>query len=171
VATTPIKKTTIKDVAEAVGVGTAIVDRVINNRAKVNPDTIQQVIKNYRRITCSATARLPSEPLRMLRLEFIMESGRPFIDSIKTVVERIASYLQFNISLHIYQAPLSLNLQEFTASRGAAIGQDTKSKVAVAIKVLLHHHNISNLLTRCAIGFLEKKHRHPNFIWSAGISR
>lgn len=100
-----------------------------------------------------------------------MESGRPFIDSIKTVVEPIASYLQFNISLHIYQAPLSLNLQEFTASRGAAIGQDTKSKVAVAIKVLLHHHNISNLLTRCAIGFLEKKHRHPNFIWSAGISR
>jgi hypothetical protein len=140
VATTRIKKTTIKDVTEAVGVSMAIVDRVINNRAKVNPDTIQQVIKNYRRIAFSATARLPSEPLRMLRLEFIMESGRPFIDSIRTVVERIPSYLQFNISLHIYQTPLPLNLQEFTARRVAAIGQDTKSKVAVAINVLLHHH-------------------------------
>jgi LacI family transcriptional regulator len=118
VTTERVKRTTIKQLAKAAGVSTATVDRVINNRAKVSVATTNLVLETHRRLVSGASTDLrvtAAEPERMLRFDFVMESSKPFIDSIKTAVERVkASSHGFNISLHIHAAPLPFDLHAFT---------------------------------------------------------
>jgi len=73
---------TMQDVAQAAGVGVATVDRVINRRAAVRPDTAQRVLDAAERVgfrRAGLIQRRISEQQRTRKLGFLLQSQRsPF---------------------------------------------------------------------------------------------
>jgi len=70
---------TMHDVARAAGVGVATVDRVINRRAPVRPDTAQRVLDAAERLgfkRAGLIQRRISEQQRPLKLGFLLQSQR-----------------------------------------------------------------------------------------------
>lgn len=131
-----MKKTTIKDVARVAGVSVATVDRVINNRATVSPVTKQLVLETVRKLVSAQGSEAEPEAMplaseRTLRFDFVLESSKPFIDSIKTAVEQNASlFRNFNISLNIREAPIPFSLEDFTQHL-ESLAQETDGLVLV----------------------------------------
>lgn len=65
-----MRKPTFKDTAAQAGVGTATVERALNNRGGVSPDAVEKVLKavrslGYRRV-------LPETHLGLLRIEVLL---------------------------------------------------------------------------------------------------
>ncbi|MCL7940549.1 LacI family DNA-binding transcriptional regulator [Halomonas sp. ATCH28] len=125
---TRAKKATLKDVAKTAGVSIATVDRVMNNRAKVRPETKRLILDTYQKLLSTSAMELkgqPSTSVRALRFDFVLESSKPFVDSIIASVRHNAPlFKDFDISLHTHEVPVPFVLEEFTrrldmASKGS----------------------------------------------------
>lgn len=87
-----MKRATLKDIADAAGVGVATVDRVLNRRAPVSPATTRLVVAAAEALNYHATGlmrRRLEEVAPRKRLGFILQKqGKWFYQSIKEEVER-----------------------------------------------------------------------------------
>ncbi|CUH82576.1 LacI family DNA-binding transcriptional regulator [Tropicibacter naphthalenivorans] len=77
------KGPTVAKIAELAGVGTASVDRVLNNRPGVKEKTRQKVMAAYEKLS------LEKETGRTLDLRFFCESGETFIAAMEQAVDRV----------------------------------------------------------------------------------
>ncbi|MFO1034009.1 MAG: LacI family DNA-binding transcriptional regulator [Hyphomicrobiales bacterium] len=92
-------KITFRDIAKAAGVGTATVERVLNARGGVQPQTVEKVIAAARRL--DYPRRLPAKHRGILRIEILMV--RPelsFIARLSRAFERISANLDRAIAVH-----------------------------------------------------------------------
>jgi len=87
-----MKRATLKDIAEAAGVGIATVDRVLNQRAPVSPATTTLVVKAAEALSYHATGlmrRRLEEVAPKKRLGLILQKqGKWFYQAIRDGVER-----------------------------------------------------------------------------------
>ncbi len=67
------RRITISDVAEAAGVGTATVERVLNERGMVSPATAERVVQTARRLEMHRALPNPHQPLR--RVEVLLSES------------------------------------------------------------------------------------------------
>jgi LacI family transcriptional regulator len=94
-----VKKVTFREIAARAGVGTATVERVLNGRGGVRPETVEKVIAAARRL--DYPKRLPELHKGVLRIEVLM--ARPelhFIARLSRAFERIAATLDTSIMVH-----------------------------------------------------------------------
>lgn len=93
-----MKRTTLKDVAQAAGVGIATVDRVLNQRAPVSPATTKLVLNAAEGLNYHATGLMRRRLERITpkkRLGFILQKqGKWFYQAIKEEIERYSRNLQ-----------------------------------------------------------------------------
>ena len=95
----PDMKPTIRDVAEAAGLGTATVERVLNGRGGVRPDTAEKVLVAARRL--DVQRKLPQLHRGLLRIEVILvRPEATFFSRLSRSFERIAASLDPIISVH-----------------------------------------------------------------------
>ena len=93
------KKVTFREIAVRAGVGTATVERVLNGRGGVRPETVEKVIAAARRL--DYPKRLPELHKGVLRVEVLL--ARPelhFIARLSRAFERIAATLDTSIMVH-----------------------------------------------------------------------
>ena len=93
-----MKRTTLKDIAQAAGVGVATVDRVLNQRAPVSPATTKLILNAAEELNYHATG-LMRRRLEVIvpkkRLGFILQKqGKWFYQAIKEEIERYSRKLQ-----------------------------------------------------------------------------
>ncbi|MDQ6432861.1 LacI family DNA-binding transcriptional regulator [Mesorhizobium sp. LHD-90] len=92
-------KATIRDIATAAGVGTATVERVLNGRGGVRPDTTEKVLAAARRLDYAR--RLPEQHRGVLRIEVILvRPETTFFARLSRSFERIAASLDPFVSIH-----------------------------------------------------------------------
>jgi LacI family transcriptional regulator len=93
---TTMKKVTINDIADAAGVSTATVDRVLNRRAGVRSQTVEKVHAAILRLNYKPNvfaARLPKD--RIYRLLFIIRTGRnAFMKRLSELIEELAQEIK-----------------------------------------------------------------------------
>jgi LacI family transcriptional regulator len=82
---------TITQIAEAAGVGTATVDRVLNNRPGVNPATVEKVRAVMLKLGASTPARGRPRVSNNFRFAFVLPSARRgFFDLVDRVIAQAA---------------------------------------------------------------------------------
>jgi LacI family transcriptional regulator len=82
---------TITQIAEAAGVGTATVDRVLNNRPGVNPATVEKVRAVMLKLGASTPARGRPRVSNNFRFAFVLPSARRgFFDLVDRVIAQTA---------------------------------------------------------------------------------
>ena len=92
-------RTTIRDVAEEAGVGTATVERVINARGGVRPETVNRVIKAAKKL--GYDHRLPDAHRGAIRIEvMLVRPETSFYSRLNAAFERIAASLDKTILVH-----------------------------------------------------------------------
>ena len=93
-----MKRATLKDIAEAAGVGVATVDRVLNQRAPVSEATTRLVVNAAEALNYHASGlmqRRLEEVAPRKRLGFILQKqGKWFYQAIKMGIERCCSDLR-----------------------------------------------------------------------------
>jgi LacI family transcriptional regulator len=94
-----MKKVTLLDLAGEANVGTATVERVLNARGNVSPETAERVAVAARRL--GHDRRLP-EPYRgIIKIEVIMvRPDTPFFARLNDAFARIAASLDPSVSIH-----------------------------------------------------------------------
>jgi LacI family transcriptional regulator len=93
------EKVTFRAIATRAGVGTATVERVLNGRGGVRPETVEKVIAAARRL--DYPKRLPKIHRGVLRVEVLM--ARPelsFMARLSRAFERIAATLDTAVMVH-----------------------------------------------------------------------
>ncbi|MBY3036099.1 LacI family DNA-binding transcriptional regulator [Rhizobium laguerreae] len=92
-------KVTLKDVASQAGVGTATVERVLNGRGGVRPETVEKVFLAARRLEYRQS--LPVAHRGMIRIEVILvRPETSFYSRLNRAFERIAASLDDSIVVH-----------------------------------------------------------------------
>lgn len=95
----PISKITLKDIAKLAGVGTATVERVINGRGGVRPDTAEKIIRAVR--TLDYPKRLAERHRGVLRIDVILvRPESTFFERLNRALGRIAATLDPAITVH-----------------------------------------------------------------------
>nr|WP_210304867.1 LacI family DNA-binding transcriptional regulator [Rhizobium sp. BK212] len=95
----PVTKVTLKDVAREAGVGTATVERVLNNRGGVRPETVEKVFLAARRLEYRQS--LPVAHRGLIRIEVILvRPETSFYSRLNRAFERIAASLDDSIVVH-----------------------------------------------------------------------
>jgi len=90
------KRANLADVARAAGVGIATVDRVLNERGNVTPETARKVIASARRLGLRRS--LPAPYRRGLRLDVILARPEtPFFARLNAAFVRIAATLDHTV--------------------------------------------------------------------------
>lgn len=94
-----IPKTTIKKIAELAGVGTATVERVLNERGGVRPDTVEKVIRALRDV--DYPRRIPGKHQGLMRIDVLLVNPEStFFERLARAFTRIAATLDPAISVH-----------------------------------------------------------------------
>ncbi|MGO8469375.1 LacI family DNA-binding transcriptional regulator [Rhizobium leguminosarum] len=92
-------KVTLKDVASQAGVGTATVERVLNGRGGVRPETVEKVFLAARRL--EYRQNLPVAHRGLIRIEVILvRPETSFYSRLNRAFERIAASLDDSIVVH-----------------------------------------------------------------------
>lgn len=92
-------KKTLKDVASEAGVGTATVERVLNGRGGVRPETVEKVLVAARRLGYGRA--LPEAHRGVVRIEVILvRPETSFYSRMNEAFERIAASLDHDIAVH-----------------------------------------------------------------------
>lgn len=92
-------KITIKDIAARARVGTATVERVLNGRGGVSPQTTEKVIAAVRKL--NYPKRLPERHRGVFRIEVILvRPETDFFARLSKAFERIAATLDRSIAVH-----------------------------------------------------------------------
>ncbi|MEI1250476.1 LacI family DNA-binding transcriptional regulator [Rhizobium aouanii] len=92
-------KVTLKDVAMQAGVGTATVERVLNSRGGVRPETVEKVFLAARRLEYRQS--LPVAHRGLIRIEVILvRPETSFYSRLNRAFERIAASLDDSIVVH-----------------------------------------------------------------------
>ncbi|MBY3180432.1 MULTISPECIES: LacI family DNA-binding transcriptional regulator [Rhizobium] len=92
-------KVTLKDVASQAGVGTATVERVLNGRGGVRPETVEKVFLAARRLEYRQS--LPVAHRGLIRIEVILvRPETSFYSRLNRAFERIAASLDDSIVVH-----------------------------------------------------------------------
>lgn len=92
-------KPTFLDIARVAGVGTATVERVLNGRGGVRPETVEKVLAAARRL--DYPRRLPQAHRGLLRIEVILvRPETTFFGRLAAAVERIAATLDATVAVH-----------------------------------------------------------------------
>ncbi|CAN7260504.1 LacI family DNA-binding transcriptional regulator [Rhizobium leguminosarum] len=92
-------KVTLKDVASQAGVGTATVERVLNGRGGVRPETVEKVFLAARRLEYRQS--LPFAHRGLIRIEVILvRPETSFYSRLNRAFERIAASLDDSIVVH-----------------------------------------------------------------------
>jgi LacI family transcriptional regulator len=93
------KKITFKHIAARAGVGTATVERVLNGRGGVKPQTVEKVIAAVRKL--DYPRRLPERHRGVLRIEVILvRPESAFFATLSEAFARIAATLDPSIAVH-----------------------------------------------------------------------
>ncbi|WP_194288248.1 LacI family DNA-binding transcriptional regulator [Agrobacterium tumefaciens] len=99
------KKASFADVAIAAGVSVGTVDRVINGRGNVKPETEQRVLKCARDLRLDRMLNL--RPTRILKLGVLLQNrSNPFYKELVDALKRCASdysYLNFQVAFYFYE--------------------------------------------------------------------
>lgn len=94
-----MKAVTLSDIAGEAGVGTATVERVLNARGNVRPQTAERVLRAARKL--SYDRHLPELYRGLIRIEVIlMRPETPFFARLNDAFTRIAAALDRSILLH-----------------------------------------------------------------------
>jgi LacI family transcriptional regulator len=94
-----LAKVTLKDVAREAGVGTATVERVINGRGGVRPETVEKVFLAVRKL--NYRHRMPEAHRGLIRIEVILvRPETSFYSRMNHAFERIAALLDMSIVVH-----------------------------------------------------------------------
>ena len=88
-------RATLVDVARLAGVGIATVDRVLNERGNVTPDTARKVIAAARQLRLPRS--LPAPYRRGLRLDVILVRPETFFERLNRAFVRIAATLDHSV--------------------------------------------------------------------------
>ncbi|MEQ1956614.1 LacI family DNA-binding transcriptional regulator [Mesorhizobium sp. CN2-181] len=92
-------KTTLKDIAKAAEVGTATVERVMNGRGNVRPETVEKVLVAARRL--DYRRKLPERHRGLIRIEVILvRPETTFFARLSRGFERIAATLDSSVSVN-----------------------------------------------------------------------
>ncbi len=92
-------KITLKDVAREAGVGTATVERVVNGRGGVRPETVEKVFRAARKLDYRHS--LPEAHRGLIRIEVILvRPETSFYSRMNHAFERIAALLDKSIVVH-----------------------------------------------------------------------
>ena len=92
-------KITLKDVAARAGVGSATVDRVINDRGNVSKDISRRVLQAARDLGLKRI--LPEHYRRTIRIEVILARPElPLIDRMRQQFQRLTTVLDASILIH-----------------------------------------------------------------------
>ncbi|NEH48366.1 substrate-binding domain-containing protein [Rhizobium leguminosarum] len=92
-------KVTLKDVASQAGVGTATVERVLNGRGGVRPETVEKVFLAARQLEYRSS--LPVAHRGLIRIEVILvRPETSFYSRLNRAFERIAASLDDSIVVH-----------------------------------------------------------------------
>ncbi len=93
------KRVTLADVARQAGVGTATVDRVINDRGNVSEEVSRRVLTAARKL--GLNRKLPASHRRLVRIDVILaRPDLPLIGRLGFEFRRLASSLDRFISIH-----------------------------------------------------------------------
>ncbi len=94
-----MKKTRLVDIAAAAGVGLATVERVLNERGSVRPQTAEKVVLAAKRLGYKGL--IPSLYRGTIRIEVILvRPESPFFSRLNRAFERIAASLDSSITIH-----------------------------------------------------------------------
>lgn len=92
-------KVTLNDIAKQAGVGSATVERVLNGRGGVRPETVERVLVAARKL--DYPKRLPERHRGLIRIEVILvRPESTFFARLSRAFERIAATLPSSVSLH-----------------------------------------------------------------------
>ena len=94
-----MKKVTLRDLAREANVGTATVERVLNARGNVSPETAERVVVAARRL--GYDRRLPERYRGIIKIEVIMvRPDTPFFARLNDAFARITASLDSNVVIH-----------------------------------------------------------------------
>jgi LacI family transcriptional regulator len=94
-----MKKARLADIAREADVGTATVERVLNSRGNVAPETVEKVVLAARRLGYDRT--LPERYRGIVRIEvIIVRPDLPFFNRLNLAFARIAATLDASILVH-----------------------------------------------------------------------
>jgi len=94
-----MKKAKLTDIAREAGVGSATVERVLNSRGNVRPETVERVVMAARRL--GYDRRLPDRYHGVIRIEVIMmRPDTPFFVRLNQAFARIAATLDSSVVIH-----------------------------------------------------------------------
>jgi len=94
-----MKKVTLLDLAREANVGTATVERVLNARGNVSPETAERVVVAARRL--GYDRRLPDRYRGIVKIEVIMvRPDTPFFARLNLAFARIAASLDSSVVIH-----------------------------------------------------------------------
>jgi LacI family transcriptional regulator len=94
-----MKKVTLADLAREAKVGAATVERVLNARGNVRPETAERVVIAARKL--GYDRRLPERHHGIIRIEVIMvRPDTPFFARLNQAFARIAASLESSVVIH-----------------------------------------------------------------------
>jgi LacI family transcriptional regulator len=94
-----MKKVRLADIASKAKVGTATVERVVNSRGNVSPETVEKVLLAARKL--GYDRRLPERYRGIIRIEVIMvRPDAPFFSRLNHAFARISATLDPSILVH-----------------------------------------------------------------------
>ena len=106
---------TIKEIAELAGVSRGTVDRVLNNRGKVNPNTARKVreIAHALKYKPNRAALILSAQKKNIKLGVILfGASNPFFDQVKNGIEKKKKELEYyNCSVEVKSIPMDIEHQ------------------------------------------------------------
>ncbi|MGM9532458.1 LacI family DNA-binding transcriptional regulator [Intestinibacter sp.] len=106
---------TIKEIAQLAGVSRGTVDRVINNRGMVNPETarkVQEVIKTLNYKPNKAGIILSAQKKNLKFGIILFGNNNPFFDEVKLGIEEKKTDLEnYNCSIEIKYIPINVDAQ------------------------------------------------------------
>ncbi len=146
---------TIKEIARLAGVSRGTVDRVLNNRGAVNPETAEKVREiaravNYSPNRVGKTLAVKKKRLRFGFILFSSTSSNPFfLDLVRGIEDRTESLKQYGVSVEVRYAAIDKpDLQVQLIDELLALGVD-----GLAITLINHPTVIARLKKLTATGF------------------